>query len=325
MNNYGRLALLAWALAALTLGGCGDDGAAQPLDSGVNSGVDSALPLTNLPTSCVKDVTSNCKDGWCFIPAGTFTMGTTPGTKCVETDEDQHQVTLTRAFEISASEVTAGQFRSVMGYTPPCQCPGCKGDCCPLGYMTVYQATAYCNALSQKNGITPCYTCTGQQKETKCSIATAYAKTPADFYRCPGFRLPTEAEWEYAYRARTTTDFYNGLFTGSCLGTDPSADLIGYYKGNCKDKCYPAGQKLPNPWGLYDMAGNVMEMVQDLYQWHLGTAHVTDPLVTQANTVITVKGGDYTTPATHLRGAARFWSEQDAYYSNVGFRCARSR
>jgi len=113
-------------------------------------------------------------------------------------------------------------------------------------------------------------------------------------YACPGYRLPTDAEREYAYRAGTATAYYNGPNAANacqgCATLDTNLAQIGWYRGNAtvswsgcvSGTCgclgpHPVGQKPPNAWGLYDMAGNVWEWCQDLYQANLGTASVTDP------------------------------------------------
>jgi formylglycine-generating enzyme required for sulfatase activity len=102
---------------------------------------------------------------------------------------------------------------------------------------------------------------------------------------CTGYRLPSEPEWEYAYRAGTTTAFYNGPITAP-NGNDPNLNLIGWYDQNSGGKTHPVGQKDPNAWGLYDMAGNVAEIVQSA-MW---------------------RGGPYTGNAQYARAADRVYS-----------------
>jgi len=148
-------------------------------------------------------------------------------------------------------------------------------------------------------------------------------------YDCPGYRLPTEAEWEYAYRAGTKTALYNGPLH-VCQGLDANADKIAWYDGNSGMEVRPVGLKQPNGWGLYDMAGNAIEYCHDWFQNDLGSAPAVDPAGPSSpdpkETHVVIRGGSATVGGLFLRAAARedyhqFTSASEA----VSFRCVRSR
>ncbi len=126
------------------------------------------------------------------------------------------------------------------------------------------------------SGFNACYSCVGTAEDTRCVVTPGLEDEK--IYSCEGYRLPTEAEWEYAYRAGTNTDFYSGPRTAS--GPDPNADSIAWYLENSGETTHPVALKLPNSWGLYDMSGNVWEWVHDGYKPSLGSDPVINPALT---------------------------------------------
>ena len=258
------------------------------------------------------------KTKWVTIKAGTFQMGSPSTESCRITNETQHKVTLTRNFEIAATETTQAQFSSLMDYNPS-GFSSC-GPSCPVEKVNWHEAAAYANALSAKAGLTPCYTCpTGTKASVICQEASAYAGKKV--YTCPGYRLPTEAEMEYAYRAGTTGAFYNGGIT-SCDGTDANLDKIGWYGQNSNSKTHPAGKKTANAWGLYDMAGNVWEWCHDWLTTYPKTS-ITDPVGATGSSRVN-RGGSVSNSAGGARAAYRNYYSPGHRLSNLGFRLARS-
>ena len=265
----------------------------------------SSSPLDGVPT-------------WRTIPAGTFQMGSPASEKCRDNDENPHKVTLTHSYEIMTTEVVRGNFKSTMGYDPtwftPC-------DTCPVCAVNWNEAVAYCNALSSLAGYSLCYKCSGFQNEVECEEHSDY--TGSNIYKCKGFRLPTEAEWEYAYRAGTTSAFYSGEIT-NCSGFDPNADMIGWYKYPSDRGHRKAGLKEPNYWDLYDMAGNVYEWCHDWWKEGLGSYSLTDPWGAKSGDERVRRGGSHSSETENLRAAYRSYQRPRLKLPNVGFRCVRT-
>jgi formylglycine-generating enzyme required for sulfatase activity len=252
--------------------------------------------------------------------AGAFTMGSPPGEPCRGTDETQRTVTLTHSFQIQNVEVTQQQFSAVMGYQPFSSC----GGYCPVVTLSWHEAAAYCNKLSVKAGVSPCYACAGKDEKVVCVLTAAYAGA-GKLYTCPGSRLPTEAEREYAYRAGTKTALYNGATTGACTGaTDPAVDKIAWYKANAAGSLHAVGQKLPNAKLLYDMAGNAAEWVHDWCHFAPGGAPATDPTGPLTGTQRVQRGGGWESETGALRAAARSSDAPANSYDDYGFRPART-
>lgn len=233
-------------------------------------------------------------------PAGTFMMGSPEDEEGGYSDETQHEVTLTRAFLMSQYTVTQELYEAVMGENPS----HFKGQTHPVEQVSWYDAVRFCNALSAKLGLTPAY-CIGAGDEPAVSC---------DF-TSPGFRLPTDAEWEYAYRAGTTTRYYNG-------DSDSGLDDIAWYWDNASNTTHPVGQKTPNAWGLYDMAGNVWEWCWDWKADYPGkTTDYTGP---ETGNYRVLRGGSWNNDECNARAANRNYHYPDSRHYRFGFRLART-
>jgi formylglycine-generating enzyme required for sulfatase activity len=190
------------------------------------------------------------------------------------------------------------------------------GTICPADSIDWNMAAAFTNALSERTGATSCYACTGSGSKTRCAEAiTAIAL-------CLGYRLPTEAEWEYAYRAETKTTLYDGAL-GVCSGMDDNLAAIAWYRPNADTHSHPARSKAPNAWGFYDMSGNLWEWMNDGFVSDLGSGKVTDP-VGPPSATRSVRGGSYNCEANEVRGGHRSALPPTVGGLNVGFRPART-
>lgn len=248
---------------------------------------------------------------WIQVHAGSFTEGAQPGESCSTGALNQvaHDVTLTRDFELSATEVTYADYAIAFG-TERSGHAGC--DDCPVNLVSHHDAAAICNQYSKYSELSPCYACSGG----KCSEALPPGA-------CYGYRLPTEAEWEYAYRATTSSPIYNGDIQ-NCSGFDSNIDAIAWYLYNASGGAHPVAEKQANAWGFFDMSGNLWEWTHDGYVSDRSTLPNIDPIGKNAEGLRVMRGGSYNCIPHEIRGAHRSALPAEVSGLNVGVRCART-
>ena len=215
-----------------------------------------------------------------LIHAGSFTMGSPVREIGREENETQHEVTISKSYYLGSYEVTQGQYEKVIGKNPS----HFKGSDLPVEWVAWNDAVFFCGMLSD----IPEEKATGRE-----------------------YRLPTEAEWEYACRATSGSAY--------CFGD--SEDSLGEYAwfGELRGLTHPVGEKKANRWGLYDMYGNVSEWCQDRdsdYQ----SGVVTDPQGPNKGQRRVARGGDWSTSAEYCRSARRFLENPRTESNGKGFR-----
>jgi formylglycine-generating enzyme required for sulfatase activity len=247
-------------------------------------------------------------DNFVRINGGTFTMGSPANEPGRGSDETQHQVTVS-GFYMGKYEVTQAEYQTVMGTNPS----NFKGPNLPVEKVSWFDAVEYCNKRSQKEGLSPAYTISG----------TGDSRTVSMNRNANGYRLPTEAEWEYACRAVTTTPFSTGNnVTTSQANYDGNFPYNGNAKGTNLSKTWNVGSGAANAWGLYDMHGNVWEWCWDWLGSYASGAQ-TDPDGASSGANRVVRGGSWYYDAQRLRSAYRSNTGPGYRLNDLGFRLAR--
>ena len=300
-------------LLILGLAGCGNTGQ-QHTDMPVDS--TQVNPESNTPTIEMNLPAPAPPEEFVLIKGGTFQMGSSESEAWRIEDETTHAVTLSDYY-ISQYEVTQEEYQAVMGTNPS----AFSGENLPVDSVSWMDAILYCNARSTQEGLTPAYTVEGQNVSWDRSAN--------------GYRLPTEAEWEYACRAGTETPFN----TETSISAD-EANYWGHYpyliednyfsQGNLETKpgvyrqtTVAVGSFQPNAWGLYDMHGNVGEWVWDWYGSY-ETGEQTDPTGPDIGTLRVNRGGGWNDFAKNLRSAYRATLPPDSASFNLGLRLVRN-
>ena len=238
----------------------------------------------------IKDTSTNIE--MLLVLGGTFTMGCSPSTNfgCGPSESPTHQVTLTQAFYMGRYEVTQAQWQATMGSNPSYFVPA-----------------------------------NGFSSDTTKPVEGVSWNTIQSFNSATGLRLPTEAEWEYAYRAGTTTAFHSYPAQPYGFNDDFFLGYIAWYSNNAGQITHAVGGRYANALGLHDMAGNVWEWCQDWYGPY-ESGSVTNPTGPATGYTRLVRGGDWgtTTYSTFCRASRRYDLSSDNTGSNIGFRVVRN-
>jgi formylglycine-generating enzyme required for sulfatase activity len=250
-------------------------------------GTSGKIEMARKSTSAAESMVNSIGMTFVLIPAGAFIMGSPPDEPMRDADERQHWVTISKPFYMQTTEVSQGQWRAIMGNNPS-HFRNC-GDDCPVEQVSWSDSQEFIRKLNQKEG--------------------------TDKYR-----LPTEAEWEYACRAGTDTPFH----FGTCVSTDQANfdgndPMPGCERGAAHHRTRMVGSFQPNAWGLYDMHGNVWEWCHD---WHgeYPSDHVSDPMGPLSGTSHVLRGGSWYHYAWGIRSAVRWLSQ--GRRMEYGFRVA---
>jgi formylglycine-generating enzyme required for sulfatase activity len=224
-----------------------------------------------------------------LVEGGSFIMGS---------DSTQHTVKL-RDFFMGKYEVGQQEYAAIIGINPS----AFKGDGLPVEKVSWFDAIEYCNKLSQKEGLTPAYR--GNRENTVCDFTAT------------GYRLPTEAEWEYAAKGGG-----KDLFTYDYAGGN-QIERFAWYKGNSGNTTHPVGQTVANSLGLHDMSGNVWEWCWD-WRGEYDKKNLNNPLGAASGTRRVLRGGSWNYNAENLLSSVRNSATPTDTYDYVGFRVVRT-
>jgi formylglycine-generating enzyme required for sulfatase activity len=253
--------------------------------------LETIVPAESTTTLTETPVQLPAPSNMALIPSGTFQMGNENGNR----DESPVHTVTVKAFYIGKYEVNQKEYTAIMGKN----LSGFKGDNLPVENVSWYDAVEYCNRLSVKEGLQPAYH--GEKDDISCDFTAS------------GYRLPTEAEWEYA-----AYGFRKFEYSGS-----ETADTVGWYNANSGGVTHDTGTKIANGMGLFDMSGNVAEWCWDWYvPYNINNQNNPSDILVSRTRV--VRGGGWGNNGWNLRITARSHHAPATQNSSVGFRVARS-
>ena len=257
------------------------------------------------------DLVEGCKIRMCWIPPGEFLMGSPEDEEGRREDETQHKVVLKRGFWMGKYPVTQAQWAKVMGNRPS-----------QFGYPGVFESSLTVAQHPDKWGRLPVERVTWFDVfgiRNGGFLTKVNLKTPLEWH----FGLPTEAQWEYAARAGSTTALNSGKDLKSTEGVCENLGEVAWYAENSGNRTHPVGQKRPNAWGLHDMQGNVFEWCQDRYGAYPSGVGI-DPQGAISGAYRVFRGGGWGYDASCCRVAYRGNYSPGLTFSAVGFRLVRS-
>ena len=277
--------------------------------------------------SFVNEVCTICEySRFVLIPAGTFQMGSNAG---FDDDKPVHQVTITKDFYMGKYEVTQAEYEKYCSYTGSSSPNSDKGDGdnYPAYYVSWYDALVYCNKRSVAEGLTPCYSISGNTDPSKWGTVPTSKDSTWDAVVCDweanGYRLPTEAEWEYAARAGDNT-----VDSLTYSGTSVVNELYKYawYISNSSSKTHEVGTKKANEFGLYDMSGNVREWCWNWFtrSYKTETEGGSDPTGASSGSHRVYRGGSWYGDSGNCAVSYRLYYSPYSRYDRLGFRVVRS-
>ena len=277
-------------------------------------------PVDDFDSDCSFCFGTSSVQGMDFVHtcAGPFEMGCTTGqSTCFADESPPHEVSLTRDFLLGRTEVTQGQWSDLMNNNPSLF-SACGLDC-PVEQVNWWDALAFANAVSTQEGLAECYSlsgCTGAAGSGLACASVAVISPTGDVYGCDGYRLPTEAEWEYAARGGLDLPF-----PGSAV-----VDEVAWHTDNAASTTHPVATKLPNPYGLSDLSGNVSEWVQDWYgPAYYSSSLPEDPPGEGTGTSRGIRGGSWQSLSIFVRVSGRDDGSDTTSAASLGIRLARSQ